>query len=392
MSPPLSGYGHNPRNPSDNFINPNVTTKLTASLDGFDAKVEMNAPAFPSDGCIPMIKTDATLEIHKQGKTVGRQRFTDFESFFGPRLTANLKAPPTVTIGAIIPNQPDYQTFDYADGSGKYKHTKGDGPQSDDSKEEPVIHAVRTTSKDDVTAIVTWNAFFGNLNNGGDDWKIMIKKGERTAFSAPIEVPLREKRISGRAIECFGPIVTSLDGTGDLKVLIRYAVPVSNAAGQEDMRYFELIYHYDSASKTYKCSTQPWGSEPPHLADHNRDGTIEFITQNANLADALWRSSGSKLTSGSGGALQILQWGKKNQLIDVTNLFAADVKRHATACLVQFTDEPHNPDCYLIGYIADLCTLGEKDKALSELKDRGTPNTVAAHEQILDALKKNGYL
>jgi hypothetical protein len=131
----------------------------------------------------------------------------------------------------------------------------------------------------------------------------------------------------------------------------------------------------------------------PHLADHEHDGQIEFITQNFELAKALWKKKGAKLTSGSGGPIQFWRWSdKERKLVECTREYPTQIKRHAAASLTQFTSEPHNPDCYLIGYVADLLLLGQKDTAMTELLKRQTPNTKAASEEILTQLKKQGYL
>lgn len=395
MSPPLSGYAHLTRYAKDNFLFPNVQTELSSSLDGVDAKVVMNTPAFPLDGCVNKnIRNDAVLQINKQGKNVGKFTFTDFEYFSGPRLTANLKSPPTVTVNAIVPKQPEYQNFDFNKSNGQYTLRKsGDGPASDGSKPEPPIRAIRVADLDDITATAKWNCEFGNLNCGGDKWTLELKREGRVGWSGPVDVPVDEKRENGRVMECFGPVIMSLDQTGKPKVLFRCGVAVEDADGQDDMRYVELIFYYDDVSKKFKCSTHAWGNVMPHLADHEHDGKIEFITQNFEFAKALWKKKDAKLTSGSGGPIQLWRWSdKEGKLVERTREYDVQIKRHAAASLTQFTSEPHNPDCYLLGYVADLLLLGQKDLALTELLTRQTPNTKAASDEILEQLKKHGYL
>lgn len=394
MSPPLSGYAHLTRYAKDNFLFPNVQTELSSSLEGVDAKVVLNAPAFPLDGCVNQsIRNDAVLKISKQGKVVCKHKFSDFEFFSGPRLTANLKAPPTVTVNVIVPKQPEYQSFDFDKSTGKYKKQTGDGPDADDSKPQPPIRAVRVASKDDITATAKWKCEFGNLNCGGERWTLEIKREGKVGWSGPVDVSIDEKRENGRVMECFGPVILSLDQTGKPKVLLRCGVAVEDDDGQDDMRYVDLIFYYDAASEKFKCSTHAWGNVMPHLADHEHDGQIEFITQNFELAKALWKKKGAKLTSGSGGPIQFWRWSdKERKLVECTREYPTQIKRHAAASLTQFTSEPHNPDCYLIGYVADLLLLGQKDTAMTELLKRQTPNTKAASEEILTQLKKQGYL
>jgi hypothetical protein len=395
MSPPLSGYAHLTRYAKDNFLFPNVQTQLSASLEGVDAKLVMNAPAFPLDGCINQnVKSDAILQITKQGKTLLKHKFSDFDSLSGPQLTANLKAPPTVTIDAIIPKQPEYQNFDFDKSTGQYKkQTSENGPASDDSKQHPPIRATRIAKTDEITAIAKWNCEFGNLNCGGDKWTLEIKRDGKVGWSSPIDVPIEEKRENGTVMECFGPVILSLDQTGKPKVLMRCGVAVEDADGQDDMRYVELIFYYDSASRRFKCSTHAWGNVMPHLADHEHDGQIEFITQNFEFAKALWKKKDARLTSGSGGPIQFWRWSEKEgKLVERTRDYPKQIKRHAAASLTQFTSEPNRPDCYLIGYVADLLLLGQKDLAMTELAKRQTKNTKAQNSEILSQLKKFGYL
>jgi len=395
MSPPLSGYAHLTRYAKDNFLFPNVQTELSSSFEGVDAKVVLNAPAFPLDGCTNQtIRSDAVLQISKQGKVVCKHKFSDFEFFSGPRLTANLKAPPTVTVNVIVPKQPEYQSFDFDKSSGKYKkQTSADGPASDDSKSQPPIRAIRIATADEITATAKWKCEFGNLNCGGDKWTLEIKREGQVGWSGPVDVSVDEKRENGRVMECFGPVILSLDKTGKPKVLLRCGVAVEDHDGQDDMRYVDMIFYYDADSKKFKCSTHAWGNVMPHLADHEHDGQIEFITQNFELAKALWKKKDSKLTSGSGGPIQFWRWSdKEGKLVERTREYPAQIKRHAAASLTQFTSEPHNPDCYLIGYVANLLLLGQKDLAMSELLKHQTPNTKVANEEILAQLKKHGYL
>ncbi len=51
VSPPLSGYGHNPTDPKDNLISPWVKTVLRAHYYDVSAVLTTETTSFPVDGC-----------------------------------------------------------------------------------------------------------------------------------------------------------------------------------------------------------------------------------------------------------------------------------------------------------------------------------------------------
>lgn len=160
--------------------------------------------------------------------------------------------------------------------------------------------------------------------------------------------------------------------------------------GLENLKCVDFIFFDDGSSK-YKCLAQQWSSTAPHLADHERDGVVEFITQNYDFGRTLWLGQGASLTSGTGGPMQIWRW-RKDRLVDVTRQLPADVKRHAAASLKQFKSEPDHPECYLLGYVADLCLLGQQQHALNLLDQLATPSVVKGKSRIVERLKVFGYL
>ncbi len=390
MSPPLSGYAHVSKNPTDNFLNPELKSSYTSSLDGVTAKVTTTNFAFPTDGCkTGSSKCVATLQVSRQGKTVLTKNFSGMSSISGPRMVANVKSPPTVTVDFVDAHE-NYYSWDFDKKSGSYKKA-GDCPEptADEKRTEPPIYSVRTTKAGTTTATLKWNASFGNLNNGGTSFNLEIKNGLNIVWSGLLPLNVPDTNLDGRSIECFGPVVLPLDNTKKQFVLVRCVVPVTEN-GSEDLKCVDFIF-FDNGSSKYKCFAQQWSGAAPHLADHERDGVVEFITQNHEFGKTLWSGQGAKLKNGSGGPMQIWRW-KKDGLVDVTNELPVEVKRHADASLKQFKSEPDHPECYLLGYVADLCLLGQQQNALNVLDQLATPNSVKEKNLILERLKAFGYL
>jgi len=389
MSPPLSGYGHVITDPKDNFLNPDVKTDYTSTIDGVTAMMTVINSAFTTDGCrTAQSKCAATLKIFKKNVLLMTKNYSGFQYLSGPSLAANLRGtPPTVTVDVVDPRE-EYHNYNFVKKTGKYNETiDGPEPAVDENRAEPPIFAVRVASHGDVSAEMKWNAMWGNLNNGGKSFDLKIKQGANVVWSGalPLEVPSRD---SERSIEAFGPIVLPLDDVKRECVLARFSVPIKEN-GVENLTTVDFVF-YSDGGKEFRSFKQTWNGTPPHLADHDRDGKVEFITQDYEFAKKLWLAKDSPLKSGTGGPMQIWRW-NKNRFDNVTKQLPNELKRHAASSLKQFKSEPDHPECYLLGYVGDLCLLGEKKNALNVLDQMATPNTVKMKSEIIEQLTANGY-
>ncbi|MGD9679851.1 MAG: hypothetical protein AB7W16_01590 [Candidatus Obscuribacterales bacterium] len=395
MSPPLSGYGHCDKRGGDSFVNPRVTTELESSLDDVVAKLVLVTPAFAVDGCLPPPpRSTAELTVLRGGKPLLKQKFKGYSSLSGPTLTANKEQPPTVTLDLVSPLE-EFKNYDFEIESGRYKLNDGDerGPEADPQKDTPAIKARRRATSGDLEVETTWSASPGNLDNGGRDFELVIKKGGDVMFAEKLDkdLPLLdgEREATDLSVVLSGPVIVSLTGDSRKQVVARLSIPVE-CQGNNDLRHFEIIV-FENEWGVFKRITRSWRSFPPHLADIDRDGKLEFVTQDGGLADALWRKQGSSLKTGSGGPIQIWRFDGA-ALVDVTRKIPEAVERHASACLKQFESEPDHPDCYLLGYTGDLMLLGKGEKALQELSRLETESVKKEKPAITEQLKKFGYL
>ncbi len=390
MSPPLSGYAHVTTDPKDNFIDPDVRSTYTSGLDGVTAKMVVIDSAFPTDGCrTGKSKNAATLQIFRNKKLVMTKNYSGFTYLSGPRVTANLRLPPSVTVDFVDVHE-TYLQYVWDKKTGKYKEL-GDGPEpaNDEKRAEPPVFAQRHTTSGALSATMTWNANWGNLNNGGTAFSVEIKKGSDICWSDKIALDVPGMDLDGRSIECFGPIILPFDGGKKQFVTVRCLVPVKRD-NVEDQQAFDFVF-YDDGSKKFKFVSQNWSGSLPHLADHDRDGNVEFITQDYDFGKPFWTGKDSVLKRGSGGPMQIWRW-QKDKFVNVTRELPKDLKRHAAASLKQFKSEPDHPEGYLLGYVGDLFLLGEQKNALNVLEQLATPNTVKQKDVILDQFKEHGYL
>ncbi|MBK9145529.1 MAG: hypothetical protein IPM23_23905 [Candidatus Melainabacteria bacterium] len=394
MSPPLSGYGHCDKRNGDKFVNPLVTTELQSSLADVVARLVLATPAFAVDGCLPPPPPSAAeFTVLRGGRPLLKKKFKGFSSLAGPTLTANREQPPTVTLDLVSPPE-EFRNYDFEIASGRYKLNDGEKrPEADEKTDTPCIRARRALSAGDLEVEATWSASPGNLDSGGRDFELVVKKDNQVMFADKLDkdLPLRdgEKQAADYSVVLSGPVIVSLTGDSRKQVVARLSVPVVRD-GNNDQRHFEIII-FESESGVFKRVTRSWLSFPPHLADLELDGKLEFVTQDGGLADALWHKQGSALKTGSGGPIQIWRFDGE-ALVDVTRQMPGEIERHAAASLKQFESEPDHPECYLLGYTGDLMLLGRVEEALRELSRLETEPVKKEKPAITEQLKKFGYL
>lgn len=395
MSPPLSGYGHCDKRGGDNFVNPRVTTELESSFADVVARLVLVMPAFAVDGCLPPPpQSTAELTVLRGGKPLLKEKFRGYSSLSGPTLTANREHPPTVTLDLVSPLE-ELRNYDFEIESGRYNLNDGEQKrlEADTQTDTPGIRARREATAGDLEVEATWSASPGNLDNGGRDFELIVKKGSDVMFAETLDkdLPLLdgEKQAADLSVVLSGPVIVSLTGDSRKQVVVRLSVPVV-CDGSNDQRHFEIIV-FENEWGVFKRITRSWRSFAPHLADLDRDGKLEFVTQDGGLADALWHKPGSALKTGSGGPIQIWRFDGE-ALVDVTRQMPREIERHAAASLKQFESEPDHPECYLLGYTGDLMLLGRGEKALQELSRLETESVKREKPAITEQLKKFGYL
>lgn len=368
------------------WVDPHQRSVLTAQRGELKAELTRNQPIF-SDSPEKYI---GGLKIFLNDKSVYEDYFLkEQRAINGPWLSKD-KALRTVFIDLMRPDVPyDYSETDTVYGyhmdAQTRKVTKSVSkalPVDTEQANEKTVE-VRDSEYADVQATLSCDIVSADSPT---NWQLVIKKGDKVVFSGnPTTPDVSSDMERWNPPRCYGPFVTSLDGSGNAQVVL-YVEPVMTKGSGESTFYRQKIYYFDDASQTEKVVTTSFGEDNPRFLSIGKSAAMLLACEDWSLENDIWQ--------GSAGPLQIWKW-DQNKLINVAKDYPDEIRKHAKGSLARFlSDRSTNDkaDCWLIGYVGDLCLLGESTKALTELDVYKTARTEKAHDQIIEQLKKHGYL
>ncbi|MBX9720026.1 MAG: hypothetical protein K2X81_01420, partial [Candidatus Obscuribacterales bacterium] len=285
-----------------------------------------------------------------------------------------------------------YYVYDFDPKANRFKKRAAHHDSDVSSSTAADIAYARVNKYGNTNAALKWNS----LQTGTQDWEFEIHRAKDTLLSAPLD---RSFSFNGlppfKNVQFSGPYVASLNGTADVQVDLR--VDTSLNQPHNDHRVcFDKIFFYDKKTKKLDSFIQYWSGNYPRLADLRKNGKTQFVVEDYQIEHDCWTEASQAFMVGA-GPLQIWQWSQyKKKLINVTKKYPDEIRKHAQASLAAYNDSKktlsYPGDFYIISYVGDLCLLGEKHKAVAELKRLQTPNIKMMHKQILFQLKRNGYL
>jgi hypothetical protein len=359
-----------------NWVRPKQQRIFNASDSKIRAKLVVNRNIFDEG----MARTSGRLTILRNGKLAGSDSYVSIK---GKEDIVNISGPMLAAIGdqdenAVEVHKQCYQEiynyeYGYNDQTKRYERRSPSIDPGDISSQHNVIWGNSFSTVGNTKAALHWKQ---NLYEfGGSEMHLTIKKGRRTLYSQavePPELPSSDQR-KDKIPECFGPFVTTrIDPAGKVMTDLR----VTRVVGSSRLGC-EMIHYYDRAAHKMKVSTHEWGLNSPRLADLRGDNKIEFVTEDWSLSQP-----------DMGGPLQIWQWGKGHELINVTNQFPREIKKHSLAALAEF--KHNHTRGSLLGYVGDLCLLKQPELAMKELHRLNS--ATETNDKITAQLKNAHYM
>ncbi|CAN5485913.1 hypothetical protein BH10CYA1_BH10CYA1_23620 [soil metagenome] len=357
-----------------NWVQPTQKRIFSSQNSKVKAKLIVNRYIFDEGKS----KTSGELKIVRNGKLAGSDSYVskkdvaDIVNISGPMLAAiGDQDESAVEVQKQCYQKIDNYEYSYDDTNGHYERRE---PSVDDLGSQPCqINGNSTGTLGSTKATLQWQQKISE--HGGSNWKLLIKKGNRTLYCKTVEPPVfaGDEGRTDKTPECFGPFVTNqIDGRGKVMTALRVTRIVGHARLSA-----EIIYYYDRAARKMKVSTHEWGLNSPRLADLYENGQIEYVTEDWNLSKP-----------GMGGPIQIWRWGKGNQLVNVTKEFRSEIKRHSHSALAQLKVDHTRGN--LLAYVGDLCLLNRKMTALKELHRLNSDTET--NDKITAQLKNAHYL
>jgi hypothetical protein len=381
---PVDGY-------ETNWLNPRMKTNSTASKGNLKAKLTVDSNMF--DGQV-LDTTKGKLELYVDSKKVQTEFLGPMRGMNGPFLVENENGKKMVLVNVSLPRDADtrYYVYDFDPAKNRFKK-RAPRHDSDVSSSSAVDIAYSRANKfGSTSALLKWNS----LQTGTQDWEFEIHRGKDRLLSGSLE---RDFTFAGlppfKGVQFSGPFIASMNGTGDVQVDLRIDTSL-NQPHNDHRVCFDKIYFYDKKTKKLDSYTHYWSGNYPRLADLRKNGKTQFVIEDYQIEHDCWTEEEQAVMVGA-GPLQIWQWSQnKKKLLNVTRKYPDEIRKHAAASLAAYKESKktlsYPGDFYIISYVGDLCLLGEKHKALAELKRLQTANTKKMHKQILYQLKRNGYL
>jgi hypothetical protein len=219
-------------------------------------------------------------------------------------------------------------------------------------------HTVTKTSGD-VTATLSWKGNFEDTKQ----LRLVVDRAGTTVFDKPVKAKDCGERIPGFACP-WPPLAGALalrDLTGDGEP----EAVVGGFTGGAHCCLLGLVYGWDGS--TYKQSEYNFFDPGYAVRDLDGDGSFEFLTRDPSLL-YLYGSYAESVTP-----VQVISFDGRH-FEDTTADFPTTVRRDARALKSEYRTRADSRKqvgvrSAIAAYIADLYTLGEKDKAKQRLQD-----------------------